>query len=122
MAREVAAVSNRTHNGQSLAHATLNGLRQRIGEIAFVEVAARRDINDANLVLFVMGQNPFEPALNLIFSDATGAANLYQHEISFRSDAAIKAAGQSAIAGGDHRSHHSMPARDIIGFQQSLVN
>src|SRR2546421_348561 len=68
-----------------------------------------------------LAHNPFEPALNLLFSDAAGAANLYQHEVSFRSDAAIKAAGQSAIAGGDHRSHHPMPARDIVGFQRSLV-
>src|SRR5205807_2152680 len=117
MTSDVAGVSHRTHHGQSLAHATLNSLRQRIGEIAFVEVAARRDINDANVVFFMMGQNPLKATLNLIFSDATGAANLYQHEISFRSDAAIKAAGQSATAGGDHRSHHPMPARDIVGFQ-----
>src|SRR5256885_14724661 len=27
----------------------------------------------------------------------------------------------SAIAGGDYRSHHPMPARDIVGFQGSLV-
>src|SRR5258707_110819 len=103
MTRNVARISDRADHGPPGARTTLNRLRQRISKIALFKVAAGRDIDHANLMFFHVGQDPFEPLLNLVLTDPAGAANLDQYDVSVRSDAAIEAIRECAVSCRHHR-------------------
>src|SRR5215831_4497599 len=72
-------------------------------------------------MLLSVVEDPLKSALNLFFRYSAGAANLHQHQIRIGCDAAIKAFAEPAVAGGNHRSHHAVPTRDVVGVERSLV-
>src|SRR5204863_9291851 len=47
--------------------------------------------------------------------------NLHQSQIGIGCDSAIQAVRQSAAAGGNDRSHHAVPAGDVVCVERSIV-
>src|SRR5437667_3784147 len=121
MTGHIPGVSGGADNSNPRVGTLLDGLRQRVRQVALFKVAACRDVDNANLVFVRMSEHPLEPALDLIFADAPRAANLHQHEAGLRGYAAIKTAGECAASGGDYRSHHAVPTGDVGSFQRSRI-
>ena len=96
-------------------------MRQGVGEIALLEVTARRNIDDANVVLVFVFQSPFEATPYFVFTDSASQPNLHQSQIRIGGDSAIQAVRQCAAAGGNDRSHHAMPTGDIVCVERSIV-
>src|SRR2546429_6066726 len=102
MARNMSRVANGTKDGQPGERAALNRLRQRVRQITFFEIAASRNIDDANPIFRGVIEHPLQALLNLRFTDSSRVADFHQHDVRVRSDPAIEPSVELAVAGGDN--------------------
>src|SRR5438034_1063148 len=100
MSRNVSRISYGADNGQAGARATFDRLTERIRQVTFLKVSARRNINDANLKFRGVIEHPLQTFLDLCLADSTRAADFHQHQLRVRRDPAIEAAGEFAVTGG----------------------
>ena len=113
MTRKMAGIADRANHCQSSLHNFFNKLAQRIEQVRLFEVAARGDVDDANLVLVSIVKHPAQTGFDVALGDASGLADLHEHDVRFRRDAAIKTVRQMTIPGGDDGRHHAVPARNV---------
>ena len=84
-----ACIADRANNCQSSLHNFFNELAQRIEQVRLLEVAARGDIDDANLVLVSILKHPAESGFDVALGNAAGLADLHEYDVRFGCDAAI---------------------------------
>ena len=59
-------------------------------QVRLLEVAARRDIDDANLVLVLILKHPTQSGLDVALGNASGLSDLDEDDFRLRRDAAIE--------------------------------
>jgi hypothetical protein len=121
MARHVTRVADRADDDQAFFDGALYGLRQGIIEIRHFVVAPGRDIDDANAILFAVGQYPLYAALYVALGDAARSGKLHEHDARLGRDPSIETVRETAVPGGHHGGHHPVPAGRIGRVQRGLV-
>src|SRR5215204_2890604 len=114
-----ARVADGADDDQPLVHGALDRLAQGVVEVRHILIAAGRDVDDADAVLLAVLDHPAQAALDVLLGDVAGLADLDQHDVAVGRDGAEEAAGERAVAGGDDRGHHAVPARRFDGVERA---
>src|SRR5216683_3568258 len=114
-------IAYRADNDQAFAYRLFNQLTERIVQIGLLKISARRNIDDANLILFFVCQNPAQTTLDISLRNTPALADLHQHKFRFRSNTSIEATRKVSISCCHNGSHHSMPAGYVWSLQKLRI-
>jgi hypothetical protein len=81
MTRMQPGITHGANNRQSFLDSLLDRLCQRVMQVRLLVVAAGRDIDDANPVLFAMSHHPFQSALYVFLKNATRFSQFDEHDL-----------------------------------------
>src|SRR6185437_12533775 len=95
-------ITDCTNNYQALSNRPLDNLTQRTIQVRLFKVSAGGDVDDANVVLLFVVQDPFQATRDVLIGYVTRAANLNQHYLGFGRDTAIEAVRQMTVSRSDH--------------------
>ena len=111
MLRSMARVAHRGADENARPGRVLDAFADRIVEIARLVVAADAHVDDADIVLRTVLEDPVEAATDVVVVHASRGAALNQHHVGLGGNASIQAPGERAVAAGHDGGHQSMPAR-----------
>src|SRR5882672_2341437 len=121
MSRSETGIPYRADNDQASAYRLFNQLTKRIVQIGLLKISTRRNIDDANLILVFVCQNPAHTTLDICLRNTPAFADLHQHKFRFRSNSSIEAIRKVSISCCDNGSHHSMPAGYVGSLQKCRI-
>src|SRR5262245_11980131 len=91
-------IANRANDSHTRANSLFNQTTQRISQVRLLKIATRRDVDDTNVVLVLVRQHPTQTRFDVAFRDAPALADLDQHDLRFRRDAAVQTIRQMSVA------------------------